>query len=93
MPNAVLEALSLGTPVILSDIPSHLEILNKSDLPIGTAFRNNDSLDLIEKIAFIQSLDYTNLVNNCKYTIDKYFNAKEMAKSYEEYYSAIYNNF
>jgi glycosyltransferase involved in cell wall biosynthesis len=86
MPNAVLEAMALGIPIILSDILSHNEILDNSKDEIGVRFKNNDYNDLGEKIQEIINKDYSLLSDNCIKTILKKFNAKEMAKKYEEYY-------
>lgn len=48
LPMAVLEGLSYGLPVFLSDIASHLQILNSGDF--GGHFHVNDSHDFIVKL-------------------------------------------
>lgn len=49
LPNAVLEALYFGLPCLLSDIPEHLEILEKCpSTKVGYSFRN-DSIESFEE--------------------------------------------
>lgn len=91
MPNAVIESMALGTPVILSDIPSHVEILTSSEQKIGIIFNNNDSNNLVMQIQNILKEDYSVLSANCQRTISINFNAKSMAEKYERYYSNLVN--
>jgi glycosyltransferase involved in cell wall biosynthesis len=89
LPNTVLEAMSTGTPCILSDIPPHREILSNNKL--GVIFDNNDSNDLERKIKRINNMDYNNLSKNCRDHIIKYFSAERMSLDYQQLYSEILN--
>lgn len=87
MPNAVLESISVGTPVILSDIAPHEEILEQSRQRIGVVFQNNNYDSLTRKIEEIASIPYAELACNCVSAIHERFSASEMARSYESLYS------
>lgn len=53
MPNAVLESMACGTPVIASNIGCFPEILGKDD--IGVLFKVGDAKDLADNMAFLLS--------------------------------------
>ena len=91
MPNAVLESLAVGTPVILSNIPSHKEIFNMALMDIGGIFENDNQEDFKNVIEQVINLDYLSLSRNCNDFILEYFNAEKMAKNYELFYSGIEN--
>lgn len=48
MPNAVLEGMRSSLPLILSDIPSHVEIINNTNKYIGELFRVTDLQSFVE---------------------------------------------
>ncbi len=85
MPNAVLEALALGRPVVLSKIPSHLEILTSTDRDIGTTF-NWDSSSLEAALNRIETKDYAALCENCLDTSKLQFDVSAMVAAYQKVY-------
>ena len=87
LPNAVLEGLSSGIPCLLSDIPSHKEVLNNSQA--GLIFKNNNRQNLKKKIIELNDMDYTKLSINSTKHIDKYFSAKSMSIKYQNFYRKI----
>lgn len=90
IPNAVLESLSMGTPVVLSDIPAHLEIISAAKEIVGLTFRNNSS-ELLDVLRQIEEMDYTLLCSNARKSVKKYFTASKMARSYEGLYFSMVN--
>lgn len=86
MPNAPLEALALGTPVLLSDIPAHKEIIESITYKTGVLFANNSEEDFLIKLNSIMDDDLTGITENCKTGIKHFFNAEHMAKQYEHIY-------
>jgi len=86
MPNAVLEALASGLPVLLSDIPSHQEILSLSP-KAGRLF------DLDDSTSFMQAID--DLVNtpelgtNARTLVETYFSADVMSAHYQRLYRRL----
>ena len=52
---ALLEAMSYGKCVLVSDIPENLEAVNNEAEKYGTAFENKNAADLAKKIEFLLS--------------------------------------
>lgn len=90
LPNAVLEGMSTGLPCLLSDIPSHKEILKNSNA--GLLFKNNNIQDFEKKLKELNKLDLNELSNNSIKHIDKYFSAKSMSKKYQKFYKKVISN-
>lgn len=85
LPNAVLEALACGCPVILSDISQHREVLNEIS-NCGQLFplHDGDSLKACIKQSLYNSYADTNAaINNSPFTM------KKMGESYRLYYEGI----
>lgn len=89
LPNAVLEALACETPVCLSDIDPHQEILSY-DEKAGLLFPAGD----IQTLA--TSIDRLLLSENNKEMseagveiVSKYFNAEKMSKGYQDLYRKL----
>lgn len=84
LPNGVIEAISCGLPVILSDIPQHKEVLNE----VGSTevlYKLGDIVDLQECIEKIR-------LNNKDYKIEESnLTMKNMSQRYVEYYKKILN--
>jgi glycosyltransferase involved in cell wall biosynthesis len=84
MPNAVLEALSVGVPVLLSDISPHNEILGYSNDPIGAAFKLNDRSSFLEKLKLLTSMERKHLSKNARVLIENRFRIEANVRSYEK---------
>lgn len=83
MPNAVLEALASGLPVVLSDIPSHREILKR--LPnSGLLFKSGD-IDHLRHVIQFQNIAKPVRAPESS-LIEAKFDAKSMSESYQNKY-------
>jgi glycosyltransferase involved in cell wall biosynthesis len=74
---AVLEAMDCGLKLMLSNIPSHNEVINNSKIPIGVLFDDNSIDDAFEEISKIK----TNRNSIITYKNNLY-SAKIMTKQY-----------
>ena len=84
----MLEALSWGLPVCLSDIPSHREILGSHHLA-GNLFALNNSVELLSLLkSFRHSVAASEAARN---VVIKNFNAAKMSSEYQELYLTLVN--
>lgn len=83
LPNSVLEAMSCELPCLLSNIPSHLEIVGNS---YPYLFDPKDPDDLMTKIRSILKNDTKEICQGLKQKIDGNFSVEIMSKQYEEVY-------
>ena len=88
MPNGVLEALACGLPVLLSDIPQHLEVLSVAD-GIGWTYMIGNMQDYIHKLeeAWLQNL--SEIGKTCRSVAVSELSAVAMSKHYQEEYKKI----
>jgi glycosyltransferase involved in cell wall biosynthesis len=90
MPNAVLEALACGLPVVLSDIPAHREILAFNERA-GLLFPTKDTASLSEMLSKTDGMNYPEHSQAAVSIINNHFNAKNMSQRYQELYTQLYN--
>jgi len=84
--NTLLESMTVGLPVLLSDIPSHREVLSKTDKTIGFIFDNKNVDDLIEKISILLKIDVMQISQTIKQLFLDYYTAEKMSISYQKAY-------
>ena len=82
-PNALLEAMSFGLPCVVSDsLSGALEILDHNES--GLVFKNNDSLDLSEKInLLINNPDERNRLGNSARGVVSNFTPEKIISKWE----------
>lgn len=90
LPLAVLEAMGVGLPLILSDIAPHKEIL-KWNHGIGKIFKIGNEKQLVECLNYYLNCSTKNIGLMSRDTLEKYFSAKVMSKSYQDRYKKILN--
>lgn len=88
LPNTVLESLSVGVPVCLSDIPPHREILKLHSLA-GQLFAAGDASQLSSAIDKVAAEDYFAMRCSARKIIDDEYNAPLMAERYADIYSKM----
>lgn len=86
LPNSVLEAMSCDLPVVLSDIPSHLEIVGK-DYPL--LFPRKDDIALKQKLLQMIHLQESNISNSLCKLVQSNFNATNMSFAYQNLYLTL----
>jgi glycosyltransferase involved in cell wall biosynthesis len=83
----VLEAMSFGTPVLVSDIPENLETLHGA----GFRFRNKDVEDLKDKLAHLLAHpdEVARAADETRSVIQKHFTWETIALRTEELYRTV----
>jgi len=87
LPNTVMEALGTGVPVLLSDIPSHRELLKKG-AQAGRLFDLEDSSDLAGAIDGLLRQNETELRTSARVAVENHFNANRVSQEYQEIYQS-----
>lgn len=87
LPNSVLEAMALNVPVILSDIPPHLEIF--SGFEYDQFFNVECEKSLIDLLLSHKSIDPKKLVIQFKELINGKFISSIAASKYQKIYTEI----
>lgn len=90
MPLSVLEAMSYGLPLLLSNIPSHKEIIGGSkENKIGIIFPPKDINSISNGIYSILNYDYNSMHENVKTAFMHSFTSDRMSREYQKLYSKI----
>lgn len=85
----LLEAMSIGVPVIASDIPAVDEVIENENN--GLLFESENSSQLVDDILrIIKNVDLQQqLVENARKTVEEKFTVKRMANEYDALYTKL----
>ena len=84
--NTLLESMTVGLPCVLSDIPSHKEVMAKTIQPMGYNFDNKNINSLIEAIKKVLALDVKSTSHSIRKIFERYYTAKHMSELYQKEY-------
>lgn len=87
--NTLLESMTVGLPCVLSDIPSHREVIAKTTQPMGYTFDNTSINSLLDAIQNVLKLDYDSTAESIRTVFSQYYTAKHMSEQYQHEYIEI----
>lgn len=85
LPNGVLEAMATGLPIILSNIPQHIEVMDGFD-KCGYSYQLGNENELADCIKCILNDDIKTLGHNAFCIVHNNFSDAIMSKNYSQYY-------
>ena len=92
MPLSVLEAMSAGLPILLSNIQPHKEIFKKTgNKEIGFTYNFDNETDFENKTNKLLTKDYSFLQENVIAIYNDWFSAEKMSKEYQKQYLSLTN--
>lgn len=90
--NTILESMSVGLPMLLSDIPSHREVLaNLSNEKIGYIIDNRSIDDIINKINLMMEIDVERIIPVLQNLYQEKYTAEKMSQLYQKAYLNVLN--
>lgn len=91
LPNAVMEAMGCGLPVLLSDIGPHREIWKMAS-ESGTLFPVGSQDGFIGSLRTVANISRSSMSSAASSLVTKHFNASKMSHSYQELYNSLVSN-
>ena len=89
--NTLLESMTVGLPCVLSNIPSHQEVVKKAEMPIGYTFDNKNIQSLLDAVLKVSQLDYISTSHYIQQLFTEYYTAEGMSKKYQSEYIKLLN--
>ena len=78
--------MTVGLPCVLSNIPSHYEVIAKTQQQIGYTFDNTQMDSMLKAINNILKLDYQSTSETIRNVFEKYYTAQHMSEQYQQTY-------
>lgn len=89
--NTLLESMTVGLPCVLSDIPSHREVIAKAERPFGYSFNNKKLDELLVAMENVLNMEVEGTAEYIQKLFEKYYTARHMSERYQEEYLKIMN--
>ncbi|SIO10502.1 glycosyltransferase [Fibrobacter sp. UWB11] len=87
--NTLLESMTVGLPCVLSDIPSHREVLSKASETIGFLFNNKNQQEVENAMRNILNINVDVASKHIQTLFSKYYTAKHMSELYQNEYRQL----
>lgn len=84
--NTLLESMTVGLPCVLSNIPSHQEVIAKTVQPMGYTFDNTNMESLLKAIQNVLKLDVESTARSIRKVFEKNYTAQQMSERYQDEY-------
>lgn len=84
--NSLLEAMSVGMPSLLSDIPSHQYVVQRSSGYVGEIFDPTSEVELERGIMKLMERDSAEIRSGIRKNFNNQFHARVMTRGYESVY-------
>lgn len=88
--NTLLESMTVGLPMLLSDIPSHREVLRRIPQTVAFIYDNTDRTSLYRCAEQLLALDYRSASDAIRQTFSDYYTARRMSLDYQKTYENLY---
>jgi glycosyltransferase involved in cell wall biosynthesis len=89
--NTLLESMTIGLPFLLSDIPSHREVMSKMSQPAGYAIDPHDVDGMVDKIKQLTgSVKRDEAEAEIKRVFSAHYTAELMSNRYQMAYQDLY---
>lgn len=87
--NSLLEAMSVGLPGLLSDIPSHRFVMDRCQGFVATDFDPQSPTSLMQSVATVREYDLEQVRENVRSNFENLFHSKVMTSGYENHYMEL----
>jgi glycosyltransferase involved in cell wall biosynthesis len=89
--NTLLESMTIGLPLLLSDIPSHREVMSKMSQTVGYIANQHDTGDMVDKIRQLTcSVKRDEAEAEIKKVFLEHYTAERMSDRYQIAYQDLY---
>ena len=90
--NTLLESMSIGLPMVLSNIPSHNEVMdNFAKVKVGEIVNQHDMQNVIVALNEVKKLDWQETSKEIRRVYQSVYTAQVMSESYQKEYMSIIN--